>query len=86
MPVFSVTKLKPSRTGLSRAEVPSRPDELSKLAERCLAAQALIERVVQAVAARPVPNLDALFTRNDDLWIPAEPASSSEAGEEHRAA
>lgn len=73
-PIFSVTKLKPSRTGLSRAEVPSRPDELTDWADRCLAAQTLIERVVQAVAARPVPDLSTLFARKDDLWVAAEPA------------
>jgi hypothetical protein len=73
MPIFSVTRLKPSRTGLTRAEVPSRPGELGDWAERCLATQALIERVVQAVVARPVPGLDTLFTRKDDLWVPAEP-------------
>jgi hypothetical protein len=74
--VFSVTKLKPSRTGLSRAEVPSRPDELGEWAERCHAAQALIERVVQAVVTRPVPQPDTLFTRKDDLWIPSGLTSS----------
>jgi hypothetical protein len=74
--VFSVTKLKPSRTGLSRAEVPSRPDELGGWAERCHAAQTLIERVVQAVVTKPVPELDTLFTRKDDLWIPSELTSS----------
>jgi hypothetical protein len=72
LPVFSVTKLKPSRTGLSRAEVPSRPGELGELADRCLAVQALIERVVQAVATRPVPDLDTLFTRGDEGWRPCE--------------
>jgi len=80
VPVFSVTKLKPSRTGLSRAEVPSRPDELTGWADRCLAAQALVERVVQAVVARPVPELDSLFTRRDDLWVATEPAGESRRG------
>ncbi|WP_159349130.1 hypothetical protein [Roseomonas harenae] len=74
--VFSVTKLKPSRTGLSRAEVPSRPDELSEWAERCHAAQTLIERVVEAVVTKPVPQLDMLFTRKDDSWIPSKLTSS----------
>ncbi|MFC7737654.1 hypothetical protein ACFQX4_17855 [Roseomonas sp. GCM10028921] len=71
--VFSVSKLKPSRTGLSRAEVPSMPDDLGEGADRCLAVQALIERVVQAVATRPVPELDSLFAWVNDSWVPAEP-------------
>jgi hypothetical protein len=79
--VFSVTKLKPSRIGLSRAEVPSRPDDLGELADRCLAVQALIERVVQAVVSRPVPALDALFTRRDDRWAPREPALEAGLGD-----
>jgi hypothetical protein len=71
-----VTKLKPSRTGLSRAEVPSRPDELGEWAERCHAVQTLIERVVQAVVTKPVPQLDMLFTTKDDSWIPRKLTSS----------
>jgi hypothetical protein len=71
--LFSVTKLKPSKTGLSRAEVPSRPDELSQWAERCLALQVLIERVIQAVATRPPAGLESLLVRKDDLWVPVDP-------------
>ncbi|MBB5696287.1 hypothetical protein FHS87_004357 [Roseomonas pecuniae] len=37
-----MTKLKPSRTGLSRAEVPSTPGELGQWSDRCLAVQALL--------------------------------------------
>ncbi|MBP0494983.1 hypothetical protein [Roseomonas indoligenes] len=70
LPVFIVTKLKPSRIGLSRAEVPSRPDELGDLADRCLSVQALIERVVQAVATKPTPVLGTLFAREDGAWVP----------------
>jgi hypothetical protein len=82
LPVFTVTKLKPSRTGLSRAEVPSRPDELGDLTNRCLSAQALIERVVQAVTAGPERGLNAFFAREDGVWLPqgvAQQASLSEA-------
>lgn len=78
--VFSVTKLKPSRIGLSRAEVPSRPEELGELADRCLAVQALIERVVQAVGARPVPDLETLLTRQEDRWLPRQPEGEAALG------
>ncbi|MBP0444697.1 hypothetical protein J8J14_07865 [Roseomonas sp. SSH11] len=69
--VFSVTRLKPSRTGLSRAEVPSSPEELTEWGDRCVALQVLIERVVQAVATHPVPELESLFTRTEQGWLPS---------------
>ena len=81
MAVFSVAKLKPSRTGLSRAEVPSRPDELGRFADRCLAVQALIERVVQIMVTRPVPELGALLVREDDVWVPGQTAAQPEPSE-----
>lgn len=75
--VFSVTKLKPSRTGLSRAEVPSTPGELGQWSDRCLAVQALLERVVQAVVTRPVPELSTLLIRKNNSWLPAGEADAA---------
>lgn len=78
--VFSVTRLKPSRTGLSRAELPSRPEDLGELAERCLSVQALIQRVVQAVLTKPVPALETLLIRQDDRWIASDRAADALTG------
>ncbi|MFT8243353.1 hypothetical protein [Roseomonas sp. BN140053] len=80
LPVFAVARLKPSRTGLSRTEVPSRPGELDGWAERCLATQALIERVIEAVAARPVPATEACFIRENDRWRPSDRPEEAEPG------